>query len=442
MSATNPGPGRPPGKAQKTLDLMRRVKRMTDLGMSRAAIAECEDIAEGYVRLLLRMQAAPSQQQTAEAPVPAARPKPRKMSEGALLSRAFAAIRNVRAFKGLLDAETREFWIEALIEIRALADDGAELTFGQPGDVYHSQAEFLSVFKDITPVQLKKLFHHAMLVDLNGSGIAVPSRWGFRDTLDGSARRAEQAIEKLSEAQDYPFDPDTDDTTIEKTIPISVPPDDTTIEKTIPISVPEVARAPSPSLTSYPSYQPTEITKESKEVSEGEGARAGVPPGDTTIPISVPPGDTTIPISVPPGDTTIPELLCQSSRGRSDPPPRQTRLPEDWQPTPEAVAAIVKAGRDPAPIVAKFRANQKAKGKVMADWNAAFEVWWLDEPKFEGAVDRQMPLTRSLPGGKPEKGAFLNREVELMARRRAGSAEPNGADQEGGPIIEGRVADG
>lgn len=191
MSSATGRPGRPPGPSAETLAKGRHFLSLVEYGVSESTIAAREGIAVSDVYRainIVRPLAAVDSK-----PAPELSRTPQKLPEGTLLRRAFAAIRNVRAFKGLLDAETREFWIEALIEIRALADDGVELTFGRPGDVYHSQAEFLSVFNNIKPAQLEALFHHAMLVDLSGVGVALPYRWGFRAGSNAPVRRAAKA---------------------------------------------------------------------------------------------------------------------------------------------------------------------------------------------------------------------------------------------------------
>jgi hypothetical protein len=191
MSSAAGRPGRPPGADPETLERGRLFLVLADHGVAVSVIAARAGVAksEVYRAMNLVRPLAPVEPSSQVAALPPAPPK--RMSEGNLLRRAFAAIRNVRAFKGLLDAETREFWVEALIEIRALADDGIALTFGKPGDIYHSRDEFLSVFEGITPGQLEKLFRHAMLVDLDGCGVAMPFRWGFRDQA-AAARQAKK----------------------------------------------------------------------------------------------------------------------------------------------------------------------------------------------------------------------------------------------------------
>jgi hypothetical protein len=184
--------GRPAGADPETLARGRLYITLADHGVSVSTIALRAGMMRSEVyrmmKLVRPLAAVEAQPEAAPDREPA---PPKRMSEGNMLRRAFAAIRNVRAFKGLLDAETREFWVEALIEIRTLADDGVNLTFGQPGDVYHSRDEFLSVFEGIEGAQLDKLFRHSMLVDLAAGGVAMPHRWGFRDQT-AAARRTKR----------------------------------------------------------------------------------------------------------------------------------------------------------------------------------------------------------------------------------------------------------
>ena len=76
---------------------------------------------------------------------------------------------------------------------------------------------------------------------------------------------------------------------------------------------------------------------------------------------------------------------------RADPPVRHTRLPEDWKPGADILAIIQKAGRDPEPIAAAFRAHYKANGAARADWDAAFAGWWLRQPAFDPPSQRNLP---------------------------------------------------
>ena len=198
MSAPNAGPGRPAGPSPETIAKAQLYVAVTRLGFTANEIAERSGVnrSEVYRAIKLVQPLAPvgdaKPDQAAESQ-PA--PKPRKMSEGTLLRRAWGATRG-RAFQTLLDADTREFWIEALQEIRNEAPDGIELTFGKAGDLYTSQDEFLTAFRR-TPEQLEKLFRHSMLVDLGGSGIAMPFRWELRSkpvATRAPSRRTEDAF--------------------------------------------------------------------------------------------------------------------------------------------------------------------------------------------------------------------------------------------------------
>lgn len=180
MSSATGRTGRPLGPDSETLERGRFYLALSDHGVAVSQMALQAGVAksEVYRAMNLVRPLATVDSEVARVPLPPARPR-RKMTEGTLLRRAYNCIRFHRVFKGLLDAATREFWVEVLLEIRAESEDGISLSFGQPGDAYASQAQFLQLFGG-TEEQLQKLFSHAMLIDLGGTGIALPKRWGLR----------------------------------------------------------------------------------------------------------------------------------------------------------------------------------------------------------------------------------------------------------------------
>jgi hypothetical protein len=201
------------------------------------------------------------------------------------------------------------------------------------------------------------------------------------------------------------------------------------------------SHVPPPSLSSSPFYQPNGESIESKEGSKGEGesARASADADGLQNPANGLQNGMQNPANGLQTDAKLSTKSMPVESGLKQ--PRQTVLPENWQPTrepsAEALAAIDKAGRDRASVLAEFRAHYLKKGVSMANWDAAFDSWCLKVHRFEPPP--QMPLVQTFSGGKPDKpdkAAFLHRETERIARRRVGS----GADeQEDGPIIEGEA---
>jgi hypothetical protein len=81
--------------------------------------------------------------------------------------------------------------------------------------------------------------------------------------------------------------------------------------------------------------------------------------------------------------------------------PRYTLLPDDWQPTTEAVEALRAGGFDPDHVARKFRLYCQANGKRAKDHDKAFELFFLKEDRHEPA-QRSAPLARSIAGGKTD----------------------------------------
>jgi hypothetical protein len=75
-----------------------------------------------------------------------------------------------------------------------------------------------------------------------------------------------------------------------------------------------------------------------------------------------------------------------------------TRLPEDFELTPERKAyAIAKGVPDPENQMVGFKNHHKAHGKTMSDWDAAWRTWVGNVKKFGGRDQQQQ-----MPNVKPE----------------------------------------
>lgn len=69
---------------------------------------------------------------------------------------------------------------------------------------------------------------------------------------------------------------------------------------------------------------------------------------------------------------------------------RRTRLPEDFEPTPEHVTRAEREGVDLAPEVEKFKLHAVATGRLMANWNAAFTTWLINAKKYAPKQNRNL----------------------------------------------------
>ena len=124
MSATNPGPGRPPGKDPETLKRVRRMQAMERKGWTIAEIAECEDVKERYVRMLLDEAAAePDAGANAKPAAP-----PRKLSRRTAHYRAWEYADSRPVFD--LGLGVNSFWARIVVTIH---EDGEGFSGGDAG---------------------------------------------------------------------------------------------------------------------------------------------------------------------------------------------------------------------------------------------------------------------------------------------------------------------
>ena len=163
------GPGRPPGLDPDTLDRIRRVKEHERLGRTRAEIAALEGVSLPYIKLLLRMPT--------DAPVRPRKPPPVRLTERALAHHAVLAMRRdtrLRAF----DPAKKLFWLDAVMEIHALGDDGG-LSFGRDGDPFETHAEFAAALGG-KPDDLEHFLRRGLLTRLPDYRIDLPARIGLK----------------------------------------------------------------------------------------------------------------------------------------------------------------------------------------------------------------------------------------------------------------------
>lgn len=203
-------------------------------------------------------------------------------------------------------------------------------------------------------------------------------------------------------------------------------------------STPRVSPLASSSL--LPVSQPVESREENKEEGTGGVPRASAPEADATDATGDALGDATHAPSHTNGDATHASSHANGrANGAANPAgkvPRYALLPDDWQPTTDAVAAMRAMGHDPDFVARKFRLWCLDSGKRSKDHNAAFELFYLNE-------DSRAPRSpmRSIPGGKPASlEAHAQSRAEIMQRMEAAEAARRGEasdPDDGSPIIEG-----
>jgi uncharacterized protein YdaU (DUF1376 family) len=92
------------------------------------------------------------------------------------------------------------------------------------------------------------------------------------------------------------------------------------------------------------------------------------------------------------------------------------RLPEGWNPTINHENRCRSLGHSPDALAAAFRANAKAKGHINRDWDAAFDLWIVNEKKFT-------PHTKGARNDgqarKPSSGGEEGKRIAEKLRREA-----------------------
>jgi hypothetical protein len=178
--------GRPRGLSEPTMakarDILARHEARVD-GVSATESVETIAIQEGvtpttvwsWISAGRGKPTAVEPGSSALSPSPA-KPRPR-MTQRSLLHRAWIASDRIRVFKQL-DCSSRVFWLNAVLEIAELSDDGTSLSFGQFGDAYQSREEFVRA-AGRTEADLDDLVRRGLFLEAEG-GIALPYRFGLR----------------------------------------------------------------------------------------------------------------------------------------------------------------------------------------------------------------------------------------------------------------------
>jgi len=100
-----------------------------------------------------------------------------------------------------------------------------------------------------------------------------------------------------------------------------------------------------------------------------------------------------VPVGVQGGATPAPLQLVPSPAAAPSKRKVGSRLPEDWQPKPEMVAAYASGGVDAMASLKRFKNHWLAatgKGSTKADWDRTFENW-VDKDISDGVAKKFEP---------------------------------------------------
>lgn len=172
MSASNPGPGRPPGISEATLEKQRRVREMDRLGIARSTIAALEKCSTGYVGMLINGGAKDDGSPDPVADIEP--PQPRILSRRAAQVRAWEyAEQHVISTLGLaVDA----FWVRIVVAIHQ-ESDGYRLHIGEPGCRFKSRDDLGDLFgrREVdVKACIAALVDRGRLLEVDGVDIGIP----------------------------------------------------------------------------------------------------------------------------------------------------------------------------------------------------------------------------------------------------------------------------
>lgn len=81
------------------------------------------------------------------------------------------------------------------------------------------------------------------------------------------------------------------------------------------------------------------------------------------------------------------ERRVRAEKRRGDSREARTRIPADWQATPELLDyARAQGCKDPADTFERFRLHHGGKGTLHADWTKAAQYWARNEKRFGGST--------------------------------------------------------
>jgi hypothetical protein len=198
MSATNPGPGRPSGLSEATLEKQRRVRDAEKLGIPRATIAVLEKCSVGYVGMLINGGA--KEDGSPEPVADIEPPQPRRLSRRAAQVRAWEhAEQHVISKLGLaVDA----FWVRIVVAIHH-EGDGYRLHIGGKESRFKSREDLCDLFGR-REVDIKgwvgALVERGRLTDIDGVDIGIPH--GMKLTPAENIRAKKTAKRAVQPQQD------------------------------------------------------------------------------------------------------------------------------------------------------------------------------------------------------------------------------------------------
>ncbi len=365
--------GRPRGAIPETLQRDREILALCDQGVTTAAIMERVGVSRTEVyRALSRARCAPVEvQPETEEP----KPKPR-MSERTLVHRAVSAMMRIRAFL-TLDAELRDFWLRVVMEIREIAANGTDLSFGNPGDLYLSRGQFAGVFGK-SEVDLDRLLRPGFLLDMEGGGIGLPMHFGLRPREKragtpggrGSPDLRQMSFPPLGMPSRYSGTPENFTSESQNIRPKShetPPPESQNIRPKSHETWDSPARADSLSLSSSSHGLFVQTTEEKEgERESGEGCGEGAPSHEFH--------------GISAKSHALRRNESQARRAKFPaapaPPPREMRqIPDDFELTAADRREAQRRGYDADAAVEQFRDVCRDVGKFSADWSAAFRAF-------------------------------------------------------------------
>jgi hypothetical protein len=170
--------GRPPGQADATLDLRRRVHALAADEVPTAVIAEHVRISPRYVARLLAVPVT-GETSAAAVPVEAYDPPPRPLRRSTVLERAFSHTK-LDEVRGLDDA-TKIIWLDLVLMVHRLGD-GFVVRFGRYGDRIKNRRELAYAFsrteQDLQS-SLATLYERGLLLELEEGAIGIPPGLGL-----------------------------------------------------------------------------------------------------------------------------------------------------------------------------------------------------------------------------------------------------------------------
>lgn len=164
--------------------------------------------------------------------------------------------------------------------------------------------------------------------------------------------------------------------------------------------------------------------RQRRETEEALGGRTDCPPGQIDRPDNVTERDDSVSITggqavtqtvlEPPAEPTSPNgegaQLALVPDPDDDPPTakvtkRRSRLPENWEPTEAQLAYCREKAPhlDPGREAEKFKSHHLAAGKLMADWDRAWQ-YWVNNDKGGGRGGRRRQNYRNDETGQGRQG--------------------------------------